>query len=177
VELVRLACNGCGADIEVSEDARFVTCRYCDAKLEVQHTEGATFTAVREAVRRVERVEKQTREIADEVAELRAENELMELDRDWEQERKGLMLQNKSGHLTEPTRTMALGLGVGAVVIGVSLMVVVPVQGVLIGFGFVAFGGIGAFLMHAKAVQYENAEAEYERRRGEILDRAERAKR
>jgi hypothetical protein len=177
MELVRLACNGCGADIEVTEDARFVTCRYCDAKLEVKHTEGATFTAVREAVKRVERVEKKTREIEDEVAELRAENDLLELEHDWEEQRKDLMLKAKDGTLTEPSRTMAFGVGIGAFVIGVALMILVPTQGILIGLGFAGFGCLGAFLLHAKAVTYEAAVAEYEARRAAIVDRAERSER
>jgi hypothetical protein len=163
MELVRLACNGCGADIEVPDDARFVTCRYCDAKLEVKRTEGAVFTAVREAVERVERVER-------EVAELRAENRLLELDREWDERKKTLMLQNKKGDLVEPSRGMAMGVGFGAAAMGFVVMILVPTQGVLIGIGFIAVGGLGAFLMHGKAVQYEAARDEYERRRNEILD-------
>lgn len=177
MELVRLACNGCGADIEVTEDARFVTCRYCDAKLEVRHTEGATFTAVRDAVKRVEHVEKKTREIEEEVAELRAENDLLELEREWEAQRKDLMLKSKDGTLSEPTRTMAFGVGIGASIMGVTLMILVPIQGILIGLGFIGFGILGGILFHGKAVKYEAALAEYEERRAALVDRVEDAKR
>ncbi len=36
------------------------------------------------------------------------------------------------------------------------------------------FGCLGAYLVHAKAVKYEAALAEYEERRAELVDRAER---
>lgn len=50
MKLLRLACNGCGADIDLPDDARLVTCRYCGASLEVTETDGAAFTRVREVV-------------------------------------------------------------------------------------------------------------------------------
>ena len=31
----RVCCQGCGANLEVDETIRFVTCNYCDARLEV----------------------------------------------------------------------------------------------------------------------------------------------
>ena len=185
MELVQLSCNGCGADIEVTEDARFVTCRYCQAKLEVKRTDGAAFTSVRKAVARVER---KTDALADEMKELKAENralsienEIDDLDREWEEREKELMTRTKRGELTVPTRGAAIAVGVLSAIIGMLGLFVAASpkgeRGALFGVVIALGGGILAYFQHQKAVAYERAHADYSERRDELLDELEKAKR
>ena len=163
MELVKLACNNCGADIDVPGDARFVTCRFCSAKLEVGHTDGAAFTRVREEVAR----------IAHEVDELRAENrvlslksDLERLDRDWNERREKLMIKSKDGSVSEPTRFTA----VLCVVLGGGLAIVFVVMNVVAaGIVSAAVGAIAALIVYNKALQYERASALYQTRREKIV--------
>jgi len=180
--LVHLACDRCGADIDLPDDARFVTCRYCEAKLEVQHTDGAAFTRVRAAVARVE---KKTEAIADEVKELRAENralslrsDLEQLDREWDERRKELMNRSKDGTLTVPTTGAAFAVGALAGVAGLFIALNVNgSEGPLAGL-VVAVVGLGLALMqHGRAEKYARAQTEHLERRDELEQRLKKAER
>jgi hypothetical protein len=174
MELVKLGCNGCGADIELSEDARFVTCRYCDAKLEVKKTDGAIFTEVREAIEK----------ISDDVAALKAENrvlrlqnEIEELDREWETRAKAMMLQGKDGSFSPPTRTNAMVLGAGSVVMFLVPLAMGVGTMILPGVAVASIFAIIAVFLYQKAIKYEAAVAEHQSQRAELerkLDKAER---
>lgn len=182
VELVRLACDGCGADLELPDDARFVTCRFCEARLEVRRTDTAAFTRVREAV---ERVEKKTKRLSNEVAELRAANrvlklqdELQQLERDWDEEKKSLMIRGKDGTVSEPTRTSAQVIGFASVVGGGFVAVAVPrAEFVLAGIAIAGLGLAGAYIQHGKAVRFEDAKCRYLDRRDQIEARIAKARR
>jgi DNA-directed RNA polymerase subunit RPC12/RpoP len=51
-------CNHCGATLEVDENTRFVTCKYCHSRLAIQTTGSAVFTKV------LEKLEERTGQIA-----------------------------------------------------------------------------------------------------------------
>lgn len=44
MKITKVCCQGCGADLEVDEEIRFVNCNYCGAKLEVVHDATTTHT-------------------------------------------------------------------------------------------------------------------------------------
>lgn len=54
MKVTRVCCQGCGADLQVDETIRFVTCNYCGAKLEVVHGESVTHT------KQLDRIERTT---------------------------------------------------------------------------------------------------------------------
>ena len=96
MKLTPVTCEKCGAPLKVREDARFVTCAHCETQLRVERTEGTVSTVV---------LEKQVEAIADQVDELRAEAEVARLDREWEQEREGLMIRTKEGGRVVPSES------------------------------------------------------------------------
>ena len=182
MDLVPLACDRCGADIEVPGDAHFVTCRYCEAKLEVQRTDGAAFTRVRAAV---ERVERKAQAIEREVQTLRAENRALalrkdidDLDRAWNELEKTLMTRAKDGTLTVPTTGGAFVIGALAVVVGLFVAAGLRAsEGPLVGL-VVAVVGVGlAVLQHGKATKYQRARADHLGRRDELEQRLKKAER
>lgn len=46
MQIEKIACNSCGAPLEVTLTTRFVTCRHCRMKLSIQRTATATFTEI-----------------------------------------------------------------------------------------------------------------------------------
>lgn len=182
MELVRLACDGCGADLELPEDARFVTCRFCDARLEVRRTESAAFTRVREAV---ERVEQKTEKLSGEMRALRAENrmlslkdELHQLERDWDQQKADLMIRGKDGNLSEPTRFTAQVIGGVTVAAGAFVALAMPAaHALLAGLAIGVMGVAVGVWQHSKAVRFERAQGRYFDRRAELEARIEKARR
>lgn len=100
-----VSCNGCGAPLEVSEAARFVTCAYCDARLRIEHTDSAVWTeAVEKLARDQERIARETAEVSRELRRAKLERELAE--REWEHTRASVMLRREDGTLIEPGRTL-----------------------------------------------------------------------
>ncbi|MFO0565220.1 MAG: hypothetical protein U0263_06135 [Polyangiaceae bacterium] len=182
MELVKLSCNGCGADLDVPDDARFVTCRYCAARLEVGHTDGVAFTRVREAVARVE---KKTERLADEVRGLQAANRALALEREldalekqWESEREGLMVRSKDGTLSVPTETSAWAMGAVAIVVGIGAAAMMRGDSsLLLGFVIALLGAGAALIQQQKAARYTKAHAAYLERRDGIEERLAKAKR
>lgn len=173
MELVRLACDGCGADIELPGDARFVTCRYCDARLEVRRTEGAAFTRVRA---RVEKVERRTDALEKEVHRLEKERslerEIDALEREWAERRERLMNRGKDGSLTVPTRGSAVAIAVSAGLAGLLFGATAPGGfGLPLGLAFCVLGGVFALTQDQKAVRYEQAQSEYLDRRDDLAQR------
>jgi LSD1 subclass zinc finger protein len=182
MELVRLACDGCGADLELPRDARFVTCRFCDARLEVRRTESAAFTRVREAV---ERVERRTAKLSKEVRGLRAENRVLALekqlddvDRAWDEREGALMNRHRDGSSSVPSRLTAQGIGVAVVLLALVLLVALPsAEGVSLAL-VVAVAGVGlAAHQHSRAVRFELAVGEHLARRDELEQRLAKARR
>jgi Flp pilus assembly protein TadB len=78
MKLITLSCNQCGAPLEVPEETRFLTCRFCTSLLAVEHSESAVYTRVLEAL------ERQTSELAHDVKAMKLQQELEQLDRSWE---------------------------------------------------------------------------------------------
>jgi DNA-directed RNA polymerase subunit RPC12/RpoP len=183
MELIELACNNCGADIDIDEDARFVTCRYCKAKLEVRRTDGAAFTKVREAV---ERIEKSTAELKREMKRLRAENavlklqeELEEVDREWADERKQFAFGRDGRPATRGMANLVFGFAfvivVGAIVLLTQWSELTFAVVFNLGIG-AAMGALGYWLRQ-RALAHERAEKAYSARRADVEKRIGAARR
>src|SRR5687768_2326314 len=74
-QVTSIACNNCGAALQVSDATRFATCTYCNSQLAVHRTDSAAYTEVLHAVKA------NTDRIADDVGAIRVQNELEALDR------------------------------------------------------------------------------------------------
>ena len=169
MKLLTLSCNECGAPLEVPESAKFVTCGFCSSRLAVQHTSNAVYTEA------LEKIGKQTEQLAQDVETIKLQNQLERLDREWTQECEQYMVHDKSGkHLPNAT-----GSAIGAVVMvvfgifwmGLAVSIGAPCFFPLFGIFFiVAAICIGISGMN-KAGGYEQAHKRYQRRRHELLGR------
>lgn len=123
MKLEKLACNSCGAPLEVPESAKFVTCNHCSTQLAVTRTESVSFTEA------FDRLAGQTEELHDRVRRLAIENELAILTREWDMKRDGLLMRGKFGVAHEPTKSGAM-INAGVVAFCGGLVIVIR-----IGFG------------------------------------------
>lgn len=176
----RLACNNCGAPLDVPESARFVKCNHCDANLSIQRTAQATFTE------QIEQLNQTTDALRDQVESLTRQNELAAIDREWETQIREFMVSDKHGNKHLPTTTGSVVGGVFVVCFGLFWMVfafgitsgspfgmarVFPLFGLI----FIAFGVFAAVSSYKKAEGYRTAKRRYRQRRAEVLrDRAAR---
>lgn len=182
MELVSLSCGECGASLDLPEKARFVTCTYCKAKLVVKREGGAAFTELQQAIEEVgDRAEALEREVgalkkANLVREL--DDEMQEIERDWEERRRSLMTKAKDGELVVPTKSAAYMMAVAAA--GLAIAVVALGSSTT---GVLVFGLAGAililglaWLLHGRAERYLAAELDFEERRDEARRRLQAAR-
>jgi len=107
MELLTLACNHCGAPLEVGAQTRFVTCRHCSRQLAVKHTDNSAFTEV------LEKMAGQTEAMAEDLRAIRAQNEIEQLDREWSAEAEQYMEAGKDGGVSRPQPWMTTIFFVG----------------------------------------------------------------
>ena len=175
MKITKVCCQGCGADLEVDEEIRFVNCNYCGAKLEVVHDSTTTHT------RLLEKLEKQTGEMAEDLKVIRLQNDLEKLDRDWDREMQGFMVTGKNGERSIPSTGGSLVGGGIAIVFGVIWMsfagsIGAPSPFILFGFVFIGFALYGMISSSTKAGNYQNAEARMQERRARLIAEIEKAK-
>ena len=171
VQTVSVACNNCGAALDVRGDTRFATCTYCGSRLAVHRSGGAAYTEVLDEIRRT------TQGIADDVGTLRVQAELETLDREWSIRREPLLQRDKHGGTSVPTHGGSVAGGVFTVVFAVVWMVFAggvvgaPAPFVLFGLVFAGFGVFTAAAGVRKAEAYARAEQAYLRKREAVLAR------
>lgn len=121
---------------------------------------------------------------ADHLEEIKAQNELAQLDREWELERENYMVAGQYGHKHIPGKVSSVFAGLFIVGFGISWTVIaasmtgfggvgvfsfLPLFGIL----FILFGAGMSIRAFVKAGQYEEAQERYRRRR-EILNSSRR---
>jgi hypothetical protein len=176
MKITKVCCQGCGADLQVDETVRYVTCNYCHARLEVVHDPSVTHT------RLMEKLEKTTERMADNLRVIELQNDLERIDREWEQRREGFMVTGKHGHRSLPsTAGSAVGGGFAAL-FGIIWTVAAgsmgaPAPFVLFGLVFVGLAIFNAVNGASKANAHQSAEALHQRERAELLRKIEAARR
>ena len=118
VKITRIACQQCGADLDVSADIRFVTCRYCSSRLEIVHEPTVAYS------KQLEDLAARTEEVERELRMLRLHRELDALDESWESFRRAVSSRSRDGRLVEPDSTAAASLP-GLAAAGASVMIAV----------------------------------------------------
>ena len=74
----KICCQGCGATLPVEDGVRYLTCNYCDARLEVVSNAATSHTRLLEEIGdRTDRIERK-------LDAIRARDEIARLDRAWE---------------------------------------------------------------------------------------------
>ena len=192
-----VACNQCGAQIEIAASTNFVSCARCGVALVVRRTESSTFTerVVETEITTPElagRLEPRTQPASDALAELqrlselnRLENELTRLDLDWQHQREQYKIWVQFGQKQIPTRTMsALSGALAAAFVGVWICVIFHVfsdpmapdlEGtlklwpLLLVFVFIGYSVGYSIYAFNKALAYEEAERSHRSRRTDLL--------
>jgi LSD1 subclass zinc finger protein len=168
MELSSISCGNCGAPLHIPPSARFITCNQCQSQLAVKHSESVTWTE------KLEQLDARTERIEEELSHLRYQNELANLDRQWEREREKYMVTDKHGRRREPSVAASIVGGVLAVGMGVFLLAT-GFQG----FGGMALGGLvfilvgigGSLYSYVRAKDYLAAQRSYRRRRYQLRKR------
>lgn len=107
MNLVEVACQNCGAPLQVTESASYVTCAFCHTQLAVVHTGSAHFTEQMQKIAEGTQAAQQNLEI------IRLQNELEQMDREFQIEREDLQTSGKHGK-SDPSRVGGiLGLVIG----------------------------------------------------------------
>lgn len=155
--LEAIACNQCGAPLQVPDAAQFVTCNHCGASLAVRREESVTYTEV------LSQLSQQTANLAEQVAQLRYQNAVDQVDRRWEKEREKLLVRTKDGTTYEPSSTVALVGGGAMAVLGIILTAGTTFgsMGLWLVGGGIIFAVIGGFA----GVKFEKAKSQYRKRR------------
>lgn len=174
MQLETLNCNNCGAPLQVSESANFVTCAHCGSQLAVKRTETAHYTEV------LTRLDARTTEIARGLQELKRQSELNAIDEGWQEERQKYMItpSDEAPYLPDDKHVkrdmigygvlgllLLFGLGylfyrVGASEFGPAIVLFAVVVLVIAGLG------VGRNLL--KAREYKRAQQAYSERRESV---------
>lgn len=170
-------CNHCGAPLEVADSTRFVTCSFCDCQLEVKRTDSSIFTE------EVERIARATDRMADSLEVIKLQNEIEQLDREWDGTRSGYETSRR-GKGPQSRTGAAVGL-LFAVFFAIVCFAMAGLAGnsgapgifslVPVGMGFFAL--IAAILGMANSAKFATGRNNYQNRRDELVRRLDAMKR
>jgi hypothetical protein len=166
--VVSVRCNHCGAPLEVAAGASFLTCSYCNSQLEVHRSGGAVYTEV------IDQINKRTERIERDVQQIKRQNAVEQLDREWEIRRQELLVRNKDGSRDVPTMAGSAIGGIIAIVAGIAWIIFTASMGApgffpLFGLLFIAVGVIASISQMTKADAYSREESAYRARREALL--------
>jgi len=161
MQLTTLDCNNCGAPLEVSDSTQYVSCGHCGAQLVVRRTSNSAFTEILdEMLQRLTRIERQ--------------NELVDLEREWEEEKQSYLIQGKNGVSHIPTHFHAgmsgvVGLfGLFWTIFAGAAFPPMAIFGLL----FIGFAIFNAVRTMQKADAYEKALERYQLKRAKLKHEA-----
>ena len=176
MKITKVCCQGCGADLEVDEDVRYVTCNYCHARLEVVHDTSVTHTRI------LEKLEKNTDRMAGNLRVIELQNDLERLDREWEGRKERFMMTGKHGRRYLPSRGGSIAVGSVMIILAIFWIIatvskgspgVFSLFGVLF-LGFAIYTIIGGC---SKAAAYGLARDEFHQHRDSLIRRIEEERR
>lgn len=173
MKVTKVCCQGCGADLQIDESIRYVTCNYCHCRLEVVHDATVTHT------RQLDKIERTTEQVANNLKVIELQNDLERLDREWESQRGNLLVRGKNGHVSEPSSVGSMIGGMIAIVFGIfwiSMASSIGASGFfpLFGLVFIGFAVFSMITGTSKAGTYKSRQSEYEQRRQALISRLER---
>ena len=175
--LESLLCNSCGAPLKVPSSANYVTCNHCHTQLAVHRESGVSFTEA------IDKLNQTTENLSEQVSRLAAQQELADLDRNWDRRRQDLMISDQDGRRHVPN---SMGSTIGGIIVvcfggfwtimafGISSRSPFGGAGLFPFFGlvFMAFGVYGIIHTNAKAAEYQRAETSYKRQRAKLKRKA-----
>lgn len=174
MKITKVCCQGCGADLQIDESIRYVTCNYCAARLEIVHDPTVTHS------RQLDKIERTTDQLASKLKVLELQNDLEHLDREWEKFRIAVSDRDQNGQIHEPSSGVPILVGLFGIVMAVVWIVVSfsnnASPAALVGLAIIGFS---IWLMRTggeKAEQYRVQQYRYATARKSLLHRLERAR-
>jgi hypothetical protein len=172
-------CANCGAPLEASASARFVSCRHCGTSLEIKRSDSAEWTET------LDKVAAETERLRQDVDAIRIEQEVERLDREWQMRQEQLRERTRRGGSYRPSYLGATASLVGLLVFTIVFLGVF-FRSSATGMGLPPFFGlffifviimalVGVFRTFAKAGTYDAEERAYRQRREALLSRRERS--
>ena len=176
MKVTKVCCQGCGADLEIDENIRFVTCNYCHSRLEVVHDSSVTHT------RQLEKIERTTDQLANNLKVIELQNDLERLDREWESARNSLLVRGRNGGYSEPSAAGSIIGGVIAVVFGIFWLSMATSMGApsffpLFGVVFIAVAIFSMIRHSTRAGTFQSQLRTYEEQRRALVSRIDRERR
>ncbi len=169
MKVTKVCCQGCGADLELDEFIRYVTCNYCNARLEVVHDATVTHT------KQLDKIERTTDDLAKKLQVIELQNDIEHLDREWEKFRDAALTRDEKGQICEPSgggSIIAVIVGIGFGIFWIVMCVSNQVAGVaLVGILFIVLSIFGMMRGSDKAAIYHVQKDRYEAARTSLLGR------
>ena len=172
MEMISVCCNHCGAPLKVGENARFVTCSFCNTQLEVKRSDSAVFTE------EITRLADNTKQMAGSLEIIELQNEIERLDREWSAGNP--VSFNKHGQPTTPTSSGGAVFGlmfsiffalVAFSMAGISSSFGAPGIFALVPVGMGIFALAAGIMGIGKANQYQSNKSIYEQQRAAMVAR------
>ena len=158
MKIISLNCNNCGGPLDVPVKARFVTCGFCNCRLEVQQTGNTFSTEV------IEQLIQQTNQIQDDVEYLKRKAAIAELDEEWKSQKSKFTVRSKGGRVSVPTQTDAFIQGFLGIIFAIVTSFILGPIAILLGILLIAKVSVHA----QKAVDYNAALKRYQKRRQKL---------
>ncbi len=168
MDLQRLTCGACGANLEVPEEVYFVNCRHCGASLKVQWADHVVLTVVTDTILdTTDRLQLNTEILV-------FQGRLAQLDREWDQASRKFMVRGRRRgyHVPSILLTAIAGFVMASFAWLFSFLAILFT-------GFEPFFGIGLlftvlaiYLVTSSAImvyEFNSALSEYESRRRELI--------
>ncbi|MEO5715749.1 MAG: hypothetical protein ABIT37_19880 [Luteolibacter sp.] len=174
MKVTKVCCQGCGADLQIDESIRYVTCNYCNARLEIVHDTTVTHS------RQLDKIERTTDHLAQKLKVLELQNDLENLDREWEKFRNAALDRDEKGQLCEPSAAASILAGIVGIGAGIAWILGCITNGVW-GMALLSFPifGISIWIMKnggEKAEIYRVQRFRYSTARKTLVHRLERAR-
>jgi hypothetical protein len=174
MKVTKVCCQGCGADLQIDETIRYVTCNYCHARLEIVHDTTVTHS------RQLDRIERTTDHLAGKLKILELQNDIEHLDREWEKFREAALDRDQNGQLCEPSAAGGIFAGIFGIGLGFVVFIVCVFNSeVGLSLACIPVFAFAIWLMRnsrKKAEAYQNQRLRYSTARKSLLNRLERAK-
>jgi len=175
MKVTKVCCQGCGADLQIDETIRYVTCNYCNARLEIVHDTTVTHS------RQLDKIERTTDDLAVKLKVLELQNDIERLDREWEKFREAVLPRDQQGQLREPTVGTEVLAGISVCCVGLVLLIATVANGEF-GWAFMCLPvfAIGVWIMKnggGKAEDYQTQRYRYSTARKSLLQRLDQARR
>lgn len=173
--LQKLCCQGCGAILPVEEGIRFLTCNYCQARLEVVRDPATTHTRI------IEEIDDRTRRMERKLDAIELRDRLTRLELSWRNYLDQTCTRDPQGNLQMPDSASPVLIGavsvIGTLVLcsilandegGRWLIVVIVPAGLFISWRLFASRAEKFRAFEKERLRYEKVRADLRQRLGEI---------